>query len=215
MDELEVFLRSDAVPEHCMGLSALDGFMTAVLLCPQPLMPSQWMPLVWDPEEGARAPAYADLKQAQRVLELMMRYYNGVAEGLAAGTFIALMYEMETNDGERFLDAISWSGGFMLGLNAFADAWGDLIERQELFAPMRQLGTEEGVEALYRKKDPIAALRDAYAVIPAAVLKLYALTRGVPPERKRREGPKVGRNDPCPCGSGKKYKKCCGGEALH
>ena len=24
------------------------------------------------------------------------------------------------------------------------------------------------------------------------------------------EGPKVGRNDPCPCGSGKKFKKCCG-----
>jgi hypothetical protein len=27
-----------------------------------------------------------------------------------------------------------------------------------------------------------------------------------------RDGPKIGRNDPCPCGSGKKYKKCCGGE---
>ena len=26
----------------------------------------------------------------------------------------------------------------------------------------------------------------------------------------RRETPKVGRNDPCPCGSGKKFKKCCG-----
>ena len=25
--------------------------------------------------------------------------------------------------------------------------------------------------------------------------------------------PKVGRNDPCPCGSGKKYKKCCGANA--
>lgn len=24
------------------------------------------------------------------------------------------------------------------------------------------------------------------------------------------QGPKIGRNDPCPCGSGKKYKKCCG-----
>ena len=24
------------------------------------------------------------------------------------------------------------------------------------------------------------------------------------------DGPKVGRNDPCPCGSGKKYKNCCG-----
>jgi preprotein translocase subunit SecA len=37
-----------------------------------------------------------------------------------------------------------------------------------------------------------------------------------PPERARkqetvrREGPKVQRNDPCPCGSGKKYKNCCG-----
>ena len=30
------------------------------------------------------------------------------------------------------------------------------------------------------------------------------------PQPIRREGPKVGRNDPCPCGSGKKYKKCCG-----
>jgi len=30
------------------------------------------------------------------------------------------------------------------------------------------------------------------------------------PEPIRRDTPKVGRNDPCPCGSGKKYKKCCG-----
>lgn len=29
-------------------------------------------------------------------------------------------------------------------------------------------------------------------------------------ETYRREKPKIGRNDPCPCGSGKKYKKCCG-----
>jgi len=30
------------------------------------------------------------------------------------------------------------------------------------------------------------------------------------PQTQRHEAPKVGRNDPCPCGSGKKYKKCCG-----
>lgn len=32
-------------------------------------------------------------------------------------------------------------------------------------------------------------------------------------ETFRRESPKVGRNDPCPCGSGKKFKKCCGAAA--
>jgi len=31
-----------------------------------------------------------------------------------------------------------------------------------------------------------------------------------PPQPIRNTGPEVGRNDPCPCGSGKKYKKCCG-----
>jgi preprotein translocase subunit SecA len=30
--------------------------------------------------------------------------------------------------------------------------------------------------------------------------------------KQRRTGEKVGRNDPCPCGSGKKYKKCHGAE---
>ena len=33
---------------------------------------------------------------------------------------------------------------------------------------------------------------------------------GPPPEPVRRETPKVGRNEACPCGSGKKFKKCCG-----
>jgi preprotein translocase subunit SecA len=36
---------------------------------------------------------------------------------------------------------------------------------------------------------------------------------GVPEIAQRRTGEKVGRNDPCPCGSGKKYKKCHGADA--
>ena len=32
----------------------------------------------------------------------------------------------------------------------------------------------------------------------------------VPPATRVHSSPKVGRNEPCPCGSGKKYKKCCG-----
>ena len=42
----------------------------------------------------------------------------------------------------------------------------------------------------------------------------FVLSRGSDEPEKgttiKREGKKVGRNDPCPCGSGKKYKKCCG-----
>ncbi|MET0644341.1 MAG: SEC-C metal-binding domain-containing protein [Candidatus Binatia bacterium] len=34
--------------------------------------------------------------------------------------------------------------------------------------------------------------------------------QSAPVSQARRQGEKVGRNDPCPCGSGKKYKRCCG-----
>jgi SEC-C motif domain protein len=39
---------------------------------------------------------------------------------------------------------------------------------------------------------------------------VYAGQEEIHPVPVRRETPKIGRNDPCPCGSGKKYKKCCG-----
>jgi preprotein translocase subunit SecA len=41
----------------------------------------------------------------------------------------------------------------------------------------------------------------------------YIMSRGdsgASPATIKRKGKKIGRNDPCPCGSGKKYKKCCG-----
>nr|MBC8146823.1 SEC-C domain-containing protein [Bacteroidota bacterium] len=38
---------------------------------------------------------------------------------------------------------------------------------------------------------------------------LYEVENVKPVETYKRECPKVGRNKPCPCGSGKKYKKCC------
>lgn len=38
----------------------------------------------------------------------------------------------------------------------------------------------------------------------------YKDGRVLGPRQVRAEGPKIGRNDPCHCGSGKKYKKCCG-----
>lgn len=38
----------------------------------------------------------------------------------------------------------------------------------------------------------------------------WVYVRGEPGKRVARASAKVGRNDPCPCGSGKKFKKCCG-----
>ncbi|SDO95193.1 preprotein translocase subunit SecA [Halomonas shengliensis] len=65
-------------------------------------------------------------------------------------------------------------------------------------------------EALEREKASAASRHDA----PEAASREEAGEQATPPGADgrplRREGPKVGRNDPCPCGSGKKYKQCCG-----
>ena len=70
---------------------------------------------------------------------------------------------------------------------------------------------------------PTYRLLQSLPTDPRALLNLiYADTRGdgqaaAEPEKQktvRREAPKVGRNEPCPCGSGKKYKKCHGATAV-
>ncbi len=68
-----------------------------------------------------------------------------------------------------------------------------------------QLAREEDVERLEQKQQQRQAkVTMSHGGEAAAASQ---------PETVRRDSPKVGRNDPCVCGSGKKYKKCCGAAA--
>ncbi|BEQ16239.1 preprotein translocase subunit SecA [Desulfoferula mesophila] len=82
-------------------------------------------------------------------------------------------------------------------------------EGYEMFAQMVERIKSETVGALMRVQ--IASEEDVQALAPEEDIPLaYSGGDGGAPEPAQREGKKVGRNDPCPCGSGKKYKKCCG-----
>jgi len=41
-------------------------------------MPSQWMPWIWDMDEGEAQPAFADADEANALMQLIFRHYNGV-----------------------------------------------------------------------------------------------------------------------------------------
>ena len=72
--------------------------------------------------------------------------------------------------------------------------------------------------AFYREDDEEHALRETSTFLKEDGRWTYSEKRSTihrkdhdaPLIPVKREGPKVGRNDPCPCGSGKKFKKCCG-----
>ena len=103
-----------------------------------------------------------------------------------------------------------------------ADQWElDARDMRELLAPIMVFQGEHVLQThdLYNDEE-VRVLQEA---IPVSVRRIHShwLSKRtpsggqVPPAPKTATGtPKVGRNDPCPCGSGKKYKKCCGGQ-LH
>ena len=74
---------------------------------------------------------------------------------------------------------------------------------------------EQGTAELVARERPLASLGDAIGEVAACVAELYELT--LPLRYKvdavRRATPKVGRNEPCPCGSGRKFKQCHGAAA--
>jgi uncharacterized protein len=110
----------------------------------------------------------------------------------------------------------------MRGVRMDLEGWSELIDSDqalELLAPMFLYGTEEGWEKL--EAHPEAAEKNHDALAEAIGPCVIGIRDFWLPHRKaastfRRETAKVGRNDPCPCGSGKKFKKCCGNsEKLH
>ena len=82
IEELDQFLLDAEGLEESMDISTLDGFLTAIVCGPKTIMPSEWLRWVWDMESGKDAPEFKDQAQAQRILGLLMRHMNDIAETL-------------------------------------------------------------------------------------------------------------------------------------
>ena len=85
------------------------------------------------------------------------------------------------------------------------------IEGYDMFDEMVQLIREDTVRRMYMARINVPQERKQVAEAKETNFE-QAKAAGGPAGPKRVEK-KVGRNDPCPCGSGKKYKQCCGKEA--
>jgi preprotein translocase subunit SecA len=82
-----------------------------------------------------------------------------------------------------------------------------------MFMDMRQRIEALTIEQLYRiqiveEKPPEDIEKPSKST--RMVLSHGAAKEPAVEQPMRKSGPEIGRNDPCPCGSGKKYKKCCG-----
>jgi uncharacterized protein len=129
--------------------------------------------------------------------------------------------------GREYLDGEMWAAGFMFGLSLCREEWQPLFADPrglEWLRPLYLLGAEEVSEEEEALVSSPEQREELSGLIPASVAAIYRYW--LPTRRAadaepgagtiRRGGPKAGRNDPCPCGSGRQFKHCCGAAAsLH
>jgi uncharacterized protein len=212
LEALDQFLMSDASPEDCMQLSDLDGFLTGIAIGPELVMPSEWLPAIW----GGDEPVFESMEQAQTVIGTIMGRYNEILRELDTDPEGYEPVFWEGPDGEVI--AADWAEGFVDAIRLRPEAWRPLLEDREaliLLMPILALcGDAEGGSPLELDPEEDAdLLAQAPDLIPACVVGMHGFwkeRRGQPKAGSgRAKSAKVGRNDPCPCGSGRKYKRCC------
>ena len=221
LDELDCFLAGTELEETSMDVSTLDGFLAAIAIGPSLVKPSEWFPWIWDMEVGELEPDFDNKDHASRITSLIIRHYNAVTHTFNTdpAAFEPIFWR-----GEQW-GAAEWCEGFILGCTFDEDSWGLLAAGQPTwFTPFLRLGTDEGVELTKNARDgekwmneiePSLIRINAYwkesrKDAPSGLINDNYRIGGV--RQIARHGAMVGRNDPCPCGSGKKFKRCCGGD---
>lgn len=209
LEMLDRFLMSDRAPEDSLSISELDGLLTAVAVGPDLIAPSEWLTVVW----GGDRPDFESPDEASAVLSAIMGRYNQILRQLERNELAPLFW----TGPEGQVLAADWAEGFMDGVRLRIDAWEALLrddDDQSMLFPILVLSSDElGNNPLGLEPDERTEI--AFKVpdlIPDCAWGIYQFWR----ERESlRSAParnnKAGRNEPCPCGSGKKHKRCCGG----
>lgn len=221
MDELSNFLLSEATSDETMMLDCLDGFLTALVVAPVMPASSVWLPKVWGSSEKDE-PSFESNAQVERVTGLIMQHLSNLIVSLQQNPdacepiFDSAVYP---DSPQEFVDGEMWAYGFMKGVNLQREDWQDVFDdSNNILRPIYLLGTEELTSEDEALIETPAQREELSIQIPAGIAELYRLwapvRRAVSDPAIRREMPKIGRNEKCPCGSGRKFKKCCGVTAV-
>jgi uncharacterized protein len=207
-ERLEALLVASPLGAKAMEQDELQGFCAALATGPDAEPPADWVSIVLgEPGETLAEAAPAELAG------LLDRYRLATAQALDAGTLVIVPRRLRTGRA----DYGGFCRGFLDGVEAAPSDWFEAADPQEiaeLLFPIEVVGDAltPSERAAYRPAEWRKLVRESEEALPATVARIADYWRIVrsPAQTIRREGPKVGRNDPCPCGSGRKFKQCHG-----
>lgn len=229
LDRLEELLSDPALPE-AMRLDEIQGYLCAALSGPQPIAEEEWLADVLGDE------TLLETEIGREAAELLRRFATVLEEELAAGEPPVLLLYGKEDDENGPSDYVPWCQAYLAGVNAAEEDWFEFLGETEdgevdedsgdeisylderLFPMMVLTGEAEAAATEHgedwpggEERDQI--INDCEEDLAQAVTDIYRFWQAKRGSGTiRREEPKVGRNDPCPCGSGKKFKQCCGAD---
>ena len=230
LDRLETLLDDPALPD-AMRLDEIQGYLCATLCGPQAIPEEEWLADALGSEEALETAV------GREAAELLRKFAAVLEAELARGEPpVLLLYAKDDGqDNEASENApsdyVPWCQAYLAGVDAAEEDWFEYLGEEEgkedseeitylderLFPLMLLTGEAEAAarehgEAWPEGEERAQMENDCEEELPQAIADIYrfwAAKRGT--KTIRREAPKVGRNDPCPCGSGKKFKQCCDG----
>lgn len=216
----------DSIPGgDAMDLEEMDGFFAALICAPALIPPSVYLEEIWGGEEAP----FETVEELEEFFNLAIRHWNSVSRQLDTENEIFIPW-LGVEEGEENPKGNRWARGFLRGVALSGEGWEEILksEDEDRFAmllpvlalahendPNPELRTWRTPPDEERRKEVIAGL-----CITTRMIYDYFRPHRIREARQaqtpiRRTGPKIGRNDPCCCGSGKKYKHCCGNVAVN
>ena len=232
--KLENILSKAPDPDLSFNPVQLHGFFFGLALTPEPVMPSEWLTIVF----ASDGPLFENEKDAQGGLGYLMEIYNRFMTA-SNNDKLYFPFDYDKLTETMIIDIEEWAYGLLEALSLRPHNWGmayeesendipeEMLEVRDACAIISAVAFEEERSDLFELEPGVQPKSDEeiYAIIintlpscvdilrdHAKVLResFVAALRESSNETTIRREPKVGRNDPCPCGSGRKYKKCCG-----
>jgi uncharacterized protein len=226
--ELRDFLDRRCLPQTGVNLPILDGLFAAMHTAPLYAHSAHWDEAIYGmTQKEAETHFFSSAEEAEHVDDLLWGRFHDVDQAFEKNRIEETFFSKQESDVE------SWCVGYLWGVLLHEQEWEPLLnpaweislqpEIAEAVALLRAYVTAHSgsVPALETfRDDPLRP--QLLAVLPGAARHLFSYWRAY--ERARmpkirmaaeqalplRVAPKPGRNEPCPCSSGKKYKKCCG-----
>lgn len=215
LDKMLLDLADDS---EAMLLSELDGFLAGVIVSPEPVPPSEWLNAVWGGENADGMSPFGNITDVEALVGLVMRHYNDIVRALARRGQYSPIFEVDTRHDETLWEM--WIDGFARAVQLRLEGWNRILESDDedavlAYSGLRLLNEVNQGTADISEREVDALDHDAENLIPIWLDILHVWRRhhdagGLATSSAPLLKTKVGRNEPCLCGSGKKYKKCCG-----